>query len=441
MHAPGRQGRSAPRYRKRVPMTRVQPIATNGDDVCTGPAGVWPDRRGSNQAGAWAHAYRSVREETERRAAPLSAEDQAVQSMPDASPTKWHRAHITWFFEQFVLTPHAADYRPFDERFAYLFNSYYETVGARHARPKRGLLTRPDCEEVARYRVHVDAAMAHLIQASSGDGFDRIAALLEIGLHHEQQHQELMLTDILHAFSENPTAPAYDPSFRWPRPNGAGGFCELGEGIHTVGHQTDDFCFDNETPAHRTLVGPVRLARALVRNGEWLAFMRDGGYARPELWLSDGWSTVRTEGWTAPGHWREVDGVWRGFTLGGLNRIEEDLPVCNVSYYEADAFARWSGKHLPSEAEWEVAARAGELEDAFGVVWQWTRSAYSPYPGYRPAPGALGEYNGKFMVNQMVLRGSSLATSAGHARVSYRNFFPPAARWQFSGLRLADFAA
>jgi ergothioneine biosynthesis protein EgtB len=385
--------------------------------------------------------YTAVRALTERLAAPLSPEDQTIQSMPDASPTKWHRAHTTWFFEQFVLTPHTADYRPFDERFPYLFNSYYEAVGARHARPKRGLLTRPDCEEVARYRMHVDAAMAHLIQASSGDGLDRIAALLEIGLHHEQQHQELMLTDILHAFSENPTAPAYDPSFRWPRPDGTGGFCELGEGIHTVGHESDDFCFDNETPAHRTLVGPVRLARPLVRNGEWLAFMRDGGYARPELWLSDGWATVRTEGWTAPGHWREVDGVWHGFTLSGLNRIEEDLPVCHVSYYEADAFARWSGKHLPSELEWEVAARAGELQDAFGVVWQWTRSAYSPYPGYRPAEGALGEYNGKFMANQMVLRGSSLATPAGHARVSYRNFFPPAARWQFSGLRLADFAA
>ena len=423
-------------------MTPAQPVASTAGDVRPGPIGPWPDRRVGNPAGAWTHAYRCVRAETERRAAGLSAEDQVVQSMADASPIKWHRAHTTWFFEQFVLAPHLAGYRSFDERFAYLFNSYYVAVGARHARPKRGLVTRPDCEEVARYRAHVDAAMQSLLQSSSGDALDGVIPVLEIGLHHEQQHQELMLTDILHAFSENPTAPAYDPSFRWPsRAVGAGGFCELPEGIHTVGHQGHDFCFDNETPAHRTLVGPVRLARALVRNGEWLAFMGDGGYARPELWLSDGWATVWAEGWTAPGHWREIDGAWMSITLGGLRAVEEDLPVCHVSYYEADAFARWSGKHLPSEAEWEVAARAGELEDAFGVVWQWTRSPYSPYPGYRPMAGALGEYNGKFMVNQMVLRGSSLATPAGHARASYRNFFPPTARWQFSGLRLADFPA
>jgi ergothioneine biosynthesis protein EgtB len=400
------------------------------------PASPWPDRR--DQAGAWARAYRSVREETERRAAPLSAEDQCVQSMPDASPTKWHRAHTTWFFEQFVLIPHARDYRPFDQRFSYLFNSYYETVGARHARPKRGVITRPDCGEVAAYRAHVDRGMENLIAAASPDALANLVDLVEIGLHHEQQHQELILTDILHAFSENPVAPAYDPAFGWPRAAGAG-FCALSEGIHTVGHQADGFCFDNETPAHRALVGPVHVARSLVTNGEWLAFMHDGGYARPELWLSDGWATVCAEGWHAPGHWREVDGAWHGFTLGGLQRIDEAAPVCHVSYYEADAFARWSGKHLPSEQEWEVAARAGELHDAFGMVWQWTRSAYSPYPAYRTVEGALGEYNGKFMVNQMVLRGSSLATPAGHARVSYRNFFPPAARWQFSGLRLADF--
>ncbi len=406
-----------------------------GEALC--PTSPWPDRR--DQAGAWARGYRNVREETERRAAPLSAEDQCVQSMADASPTKWHRAHTTWFFEQFVLSPHVQGYRAFDERFSYLFNSYYETVGARHARPKRGVITRPDCSEVAAYRAHVDRSMENLIAASSPDALRRLIDLVEIGLHHEQQHQELILTDILHAFSENPVAPAYDTAFGWPRAAGAG-FCALGEGIHTVGHQADGFCFDNETPAHRALVGPVRIARSLVRNGEWLAFMRDGGYARPELWLSDGWATLCAEGWCAPGHWREIDGAWHSFTLGGLQRIDEAAPVCHVSYYEADAFARWSGKHLPSEQEWEVAARAGELHDAFGVVWQWTRSAYLPYPAYRAVEGALGEYNGKFMVNQMVLRGSSLATPPGHARLSYRNFFPPAARWQFSGLRLADFA-
>jgi ergothioneine biosynthesis protein EgtB len=414
--------------------------------------GFWPDHHGANgyrddishganARHAWAQAFHIVRAETERLAAPLSPEDQVVQSMPDASPIKWHRAHTTWFFEQFVLTPHAA-YRGYDPRFAFLFNSYYVAAGPRHARPKRGLLTRPDAAAVTRYRAHVDDALAHLLADAADDVVDRVIPLVEIGLHHEQQHQELMLTDILHAFSENPTAPAYDADWRWP-PSGArrNGFCALPEGIHTVGHQAQGFCFDNETPAHRALVGPMQLARNLVTNGEWLAFIGDGGYARPELWLSDGWAAVAAEGWTAPGHWREVDGAWHGFTLGGLRPIDAELPVSHVSYYEADAYARWAGKHLPSETEWEVAARAGELEDAFGVVWQWTRSAYSPYPGYRPVAGALGEYNGKFMVNQMVLRGSSVATPQGHARVSYRNFFNPAARWQFTGLRLADFPA
>lgn len=404
------------------------------------PDRFWPDRYGSDTRDAWLDAFQIVRAETEQRAAPLSPEDQVIQSMADASPIKWHRAHTTWFFEQFVLAPHAPGYRAYDPHFAFLFNSYYVAAGPRHARPKRGLVTRPDTAGVARYRAHVDAAVANLLTNAAPAARGDVMPLIEIGLHHEQQHQELMLTDILHAFSENATTPVYDSDWQWPQCAARrNDWCELPEGIHTAGHQTRGFCFDNETPAHRVLVGPVRLARNLVTNGEWLAFMRDGGYSCPELWLSDGWAAAAAETWSAPGNWREIDGKWHSFRLSGLSPVNEELPVSHVSYYEADAFARWAGKHLPSEFEWEVAARAGELEDAFGVVWQWTRSAYAPYPAYRPVAGALGEYNGKFMVNQMVLRGSSVATPLGHARVSYRNFFYPTARWQFTGLRLADF--
>jgi ergothioneine biosynthesis protein EgtB len=387
-------------------------------------------------------AYVDVRAETERRAAALSPEDQIVQSMADASPIKWHRAHTTWFFEQFVLRPHDPGYRPFDDRFAFLFNSYYVAAGPRHARPQRGLITRPGVDEVVAYRRHVDAAVESLLARADARTLSDLLPVIEIGLHHEQQHQELMFTDILHAFAQNPTAPAYDPDWRWPaRPQGDDAAdAVLAEGIHTIGHQQPGFCFDNELPAHRVLVGPVSLRRDLVTNREWLEFIADGGYAQPLLWLSDGWAAAQAEGWTAPGHWRDIDGQWQVMTLAGLEPVDPAQPVCHVSYYEADAFARWTGRHLPSEPEWEVAARAGSLRDAFGVVWQWTRSAYAPYPGYRAVAGALGEYNGKFMVNQMVLRGSSLATPPGHARVSYRNFFPPAARWQFTGLRLADFS-
>jgi ergothioneine biosynthesis protein EgtB len=395
--------------------------------------------RGSDPAAHWLDAYVTVRGETERRAAPLSAEDQVVQSMPDASPIKWHRAHTTWFFEEFLLKAHAARYRPFDQRFAYLFNSYYVAAGPRHARPKRGLLTRPDMAEVAAYRAHVDAAVTELIAQANPAALARIAAIVEIGLHHEQQHQELMLTDILHAFDQNPTLPAYDAAWQLPAPRPATGFVDIPEGIRTIGHDGNGFCFDNETPAHRVLAGPVRIARGLVSNREWLAFMSEGGYATPSLWLSDGWAVLESEGWRAPGYWREIDGGWHVLTLGGLRPVDPDAPVMHVSYYEADAFARWAGKHLPSEAEWEIAARGGELNEAFGIVWQWTRSAYAPYPGFVAADGALGEYNGKFMINQMVLRGSSLATPAGHTRASYRNFFYPSARWQFSGLRLAEY--
>ena len=384
--------------------------------------------------------FRRVRSETERRAAPLSPEDQAIQSMPDASPIKWHRAHTTWFFETFLVQPNVPDYQVFDERFAFLFNSYYIAAGPRHARPKRGLITRPNAAEVAEYRAHVDVAVENLIAEASSQAWPEIARILEIGLNHEEQHQELMLTDILHAFAQNPTNPAYDTNWQPPKANAKGGWIELPEGIHTIGHQGDGYCFDNEGPAHRVLVGPVKLARSLVTNAEWLAFMNDGGYANPMPWLSDGWVAVQAEGWQAPGYWQERDGAWHQFTLGGLRPVDPAAPVTHISYYEADAFARWAGKHLPTEQQWEVAARGGHLDDAFGVAWQWACSGYSAYPGFVACNGALGEYNGKFMINQMVLRGSSLATPAGHSRVTYRNFFYPPARWQFSGLRLADYA-
>jgi ergothioneine biosynthesis protein EgtB len=388
----------------------------------------------------WIDAFGAIRSETERRAAPLSPEDQVVQSMPDASPTKWHRAHTAWFFEQFLLKAHAPDYRVFDERFGFLFNSYYVAAGPRQARPERGLITRPNSAEVAAYRAHVDRAVVALLEAVDDATLASIVPVLEIGLHHEQQHQELLLTDILHAFAQNPTNPAYDPALPPPVFYGGSGYAELPAGIHTIGFAAEGFCFDNERPAHQTLLRDGAIACRLVTNGEWLEFMVDGGYASPDLWLSDGWAKVQTDGWFAPGYWRQIDGAWFSLTLAGLKPVDPAAPACHVSYYEADAFARWAGKHLPTEAEWEVAASAGLLPDAFGVVWQWTRSAYLAYPGFRAAEGALGEYNGKFMINQMVLRGSSLATPQGHARPSYRNFFHPPARWQFSGLRLVDYA-
>jgi ergothioneine biosynthesis protein EgtB len=361
--------------------------------------------------------------------------------MPDASPAKWHRAHTTWFFEQFLLGEHCDGYKPFHPDYAYLFNSYYVSAGPRHARNARGLLTRPGVEDVTAYRRHVDGAIVKFFQTAPEATLKKLAPLLDVGLNHEQQHQELMLTDILHAFAENPIPPAYDTDWRFPTSTrSADEWIALNEGIHTVGHGDDSFHFDNEKPAHRALVGPVKLNRNLVTNAEWLGFMRDGGYAAATLWLSDGFATVTNEGWQAPGHWRQRNREWHIMTLGGLQPVDPTAPVCHVSYYEADAFARWAGRHLPTEMEWEVAARTGQLNDAFGIVWQWTRSAYSPYPGYRAIEGALGEYNGKFMVNQLVLRGSSLATPDGHSRITYRNFFYPHHRWQFTGLRLADYA-
>ena len=392
-----------------------------------------------------ADTYRAVRDETERRAAPLSPEDQLIQSMPDASPAKWHRAHTTWFFEQFLLGPHRPGYKVFHPDYAYLFNSYYVSAGPRHTRAQRGHLTRPSADEVTAYRQYVDAEMIAFLEGADEATLTAIAPLMEVGFNHEQQHQELMHTDILHAFAQNPIPPAYDASWALPQLHceseaSSESWASLTEGIHTIGYQGDGFHFDNEKPAHRALVGPMKIARHLVTNREWLAFMEDGGYRTATLWLMDGFAAVEREGWEAPGHWRFIDDRWHIMTLAGLKPVDPDDAVCHISYYEADAFARWSGKHLPTEMEWEVAARAGLLDDAYGIVWQWTRSSYAPYPGYRAIEGALGEYNGKFMVNQYVLRGSSIATPEGHARVSYRNFFYPHHRWQFTGLRLADYA-
>ncbi|MGU3544132.1 ergothioneine biosynthesis protein EgtB [Methylobacterium sp. A52T] len=389
---------------------------------------------------AWIAAYRQVRSETERRAAPLSPEDQQVQSMADASPTKWHRAHVTWFFEQFLLREHLPGYAIYDARLHYLFNSYYVAAGPRQPRIQRGMITRPTMAEVAAYRAHIDRAVEALLGQASERALEAVLPILEIGLYHEQQHQELLLTDILHAFAQNPLNPAYDPDWRFPKAAAQAGQVTLDRAIAWIGHAGEGFSFDNESPRHETLISAGRLDRALVTNRQWLAFMEDGGYAKPELWLSDGWYAGPAEGWEAPGYWRRDGEGWATMTLGGERPVDLDAPVTHVSYYEADAYARWAGRFLPTEFEWEVAARDGGLPDAFGLVWQWTRSAYVPYPGYRPLPGALGEYNGKFMANQFVLRGSSVATPEGHARLPYRNFFYPHQRWQFTGLRLADAA-
>jgi ergothioneine biosynthesis protein EgtB len=401
------------------------------------------DRAVSADRGELLLRYRAVRAETERRAEPLSAEDQLVQSMPDCSPTKWHRAHTSWFFETFLLAGQDW-YASFDPRFGYLFNSYYEAVGARHPRPLRGVLARPSMEEVAAYRVHVDRAMERLLE---GDGLaGETEALVELGLQHEQQHQELILTDIKHAFWCNPLRPAYGPLFELrddvtglERP--AAQHLAIERGLHEIGAGPDGFAFDNERPRHPVYLGPSRVAARPVNCNEYLAFIEDGGYSRPEFWLSDGWATVQAENWTAPLYWEPGPAGWRVFTLAGDRALRPDEPVRHVSFYEAAAFAAWSGKRLPTEFEWE-AAMASDVglrgECRFGDVWEWTASAYQPYPGYQAPPGAIGEYNGKFMCNQMVLRGGSWATPEGHSRPTYRNFFPPSARWQASGFRLAE---
>jgi ergothioneine biosynthesis protein EgtB len=415
-------------------LTAIKPVPPSAAQPALGKEATAAGRA------AWAEAFRRVRAETEKRAAHLSVEDQIVQSMADASPTKWHRAHVTWFFEQFLLVPNDPAYTIFDERFPFLFNSYYVAAGPRHARPQRGLITRPNGADVAGYRAHVDAAVEKLIANVPAEKASDIFSILEIGLHHEQQHQELLITDILHAFAQNPTDPVYDANWQAPRSiQGPRGFVDVPAGIHAIGHEGDGFCFDNELPFHDELIPKMRIARNLVTNAEWLEFIGAGGYTTPSLWLSDGWTAVQNEGWEAPGYWRRTDGTWNSMTLAGLKPVDLAAPAMHVSYYEAEAFARFAGKHLPSEAEWEVSAQAGLLADAFGVAWQWTRSAYLPYPGYRAAEGALGEYNGKFMISQMVLRGSSLATPQHHERISYRNFFYPPARWQFTGVRLAEF--
>ena len=378
--------------------------------------------------------YAAVRDHTARLAAELSPEDQGLQSMPDASPAKWHRAHTTWFFEEFVLGRFAPGYRVFDPDFRYLFNSYYEAVGPRHPRPARGLLSRPAAERVGAYRAHVDAAMRRLLADAPAEA----APLIELGLQHEQQHQELLLTDTLHAFAQHPLAPAVRPGWREPAGDpGPTRFLDHPGGAIALGHAGPGFCFDNETPRHRVLLTPFAIASRLVRNGAWCDFIADGGYRTATLWMSDGWARASAEGWTAPLHWRERDGTWWQIGLGGIAPLDPAAPARHISWYEADAFARWAGARLPTEAEWEAAATRADFAEAHDQCWQWTGSAYLPYPGYRPEAGAVGEYNGKFMIGQMVLRGGSLATPPGHARPSYRNFFHPEKRWQFSGLRLA----
>ncbi|AEG92283.1 ergothioneine biosynthesis protein EgtB [Ramlibacter tataouinensis] len=389
--------------------------------------------------------YQAVRAHSLALAQPLSAEDQCIQSMPDASPTKWHLAHTSWFFEAVVLAAHVPGWRPYDRRFFHLFNSYYESLGPRHPRPQRGLLTRPSLDEVLAYRSHVDEAMQALL---AGDGpADAAASLVELGLQHEQQHQELILTDILHAFSCNPLLPAYrrpePPVLRLAGSGPAPQWLALPGGVVEVGHAGPGFAFDSETPRHAVLLRPFQIASRLVTCGEYAEFIADGGYRRASLWLSDGWAAVQAQGWRAPAYWlapgdpRAPAEDWQVFGLHGVQPLDASAPVSQLSLYEAAAYAEWAGARLPTEFEWEAASVQPGLDQATGHVWQWTRSSYDPYPGFRPLSGAVGEYNGKFMVGQVVLRGGSLATPPGHTRPSYRNFFPPAARWQFSGLRLA----
>lgn len=409
--------------------------------------------------------FEEVRGYTESLAAPLSPEDQTVQSMPDVSPTKWHRAHVTWFFETFLLAEHQPGFTPYEEKYWFLFNSYYESLGPRYSRPDRGLITRPGVHEVGDYRTAVDTRVRDLVAGLDDGTLEKIAPTIELGFHHEQQHQELLLMDIKHVLSRNPLQPTYAGAPVQGGEPGALGWLDVEGGLVEVGHRGEGFSFDNELPPHRQWLEPYRVADRLVTNGEWLEFMADGGYARAELWLSDGFARIKADGWDSPLYWTQLDGVWFEHTLHGTWPVDPDLPVTHVSHYEADAYASWAGKRLPTEGEWEHAVRVDGQEQAHGNLadrdsfhpqaataapagstlrqvhgdcWEWTASAYLPYPGFHAPEGAVGEYNGKFMSNQMVLRGGCALTSPGHARTTYRNFFPPSARWAMSGVRLAD---
>lgn len=410
----------------------------------------------------WLRRYQRVRQASERLCQPLCIEDYVIQSMDDVSPPKWHLAHVTWFFEAFILVPFQPRYRPLDPVYDFLFNSYYETHGVPFPRPSRGTLSRPTVADVYRFRAHVDDAMAELLEAPPCEHLEEIFRRLELGLHHEQQHQELLLMDIKHILAQNPLLPAYREDLSVPgcEPPGELGWLVHDAGVRTVGHDFQTgFAYDNEGPVHRQFLETFQLAKRPVTNGEFLAFIEDGGYTRAELWLAEGWQLIGQAGWQAPLYWVKRDDGWHHFTLGGMRPVDIHAPVAHVSFYEADAYARWANARLPSEAEWEVAAHEASLvgnfvEDdhlqpvaspsqscaasqMFGDVWEWTGSAYRPYPGFRTLPGTLGEYNGKFMSGQMVLRGGCCATPAEHIRRSYRNFFPPHARWAFSGFRLA----
>lgn len=408
-----------------------------------------------------ADRFERVRKASEGLIAPLSPEDCIVQSMDDASPAKWHLAHTSWFFETLVLEREEKGYVHFSPEFRVLYNSYYNSIGKQHPRPERGLITRPPLEEVMEYRRHVDQRIPQLLRGL-GDEAERLRPIMEVGLNHEQQHQELMLTDIKHLLSCNPLRPAYSdelPQSANPIESDSA-WIDYPEGLYWVGHEGSEFAYDNETPRHRRFLEAFQLASLPVRNGEFLEFMNDGGYSRPEFWLSDGWARIQQEGWQAPFYWEKQEGVWFEFTLGGLVNLNAEAPVCHLSFFEADAYARWAGARLPSEVEWEVAAEpvslagnfvetghfhpqpsqwesAGSPVQMLGDVWEWTRSSYEVYPKYQRPEGPLGEYNAKFACSQYVLRGGSCATPISHIRKTYRNFFPPDARWQFSGLRLA----